>query len=84
MNTRLSFTPATLLNTRNPRMAFSPITAARTPALPAIRRSAATGAPIFRAPPLDLAARPTGENRFPAWHRGPLDRLQPPLTRFRD
>ena len=84
MNTRLTFVPTALATTRSARAGFSPITAARTPTLPTIRRSAVTGAPIFRAPPLDLAARPTGENRFPAWHRGPLDRLQPPLTRFRD
>lgn len=84
MNTRPTFTSAALASIRNPRLAFSPITAARTPTLPAIRRSVLTGAPIFRAPPLDAAADPAGEKRFPAWHRGPLDRLQAPLTRFRD
>lgn len=80
----LTFRPTAFASPRNARVAFSPITATRTPALPAVRRSAVTGAPVFRAPPLALAVNAAAEKRFPAWHRGPLDRLQPPLTRFRD
>lgn len=84
MNTRLNFTsPATHAN-RFSRAAFSPIRAARS-GTSGIARTVQTDAPAFRVSPLNIPPFAIAtEAQRPAWHRGPLDRLQPILTRYRD
>lgn len=75
MNTRLTLSPAATHTPRFTRATFSPIR---------IARASTSTAPNFRAPVLDIPAFQPTEAPRPAWHRGPLDRLQPILTRYRD
>jgi hypothetical protein len=66
---------------RNSRAAFSPIRAGNGLPLGGVRTNGGRS-PAFAAALGNLSAplpRP-----WPAWHRGPLDRMQPILTRYRD
>ncbi len=87
MNTRLTHkSPAGYLN-RFSRAAFSPVRSTPTSPsdVPSTTSTApAADAPAFRPPALDGADFPRVESPRPTWHRGPLDRLRPVLTRYRD
>ena len=49
--------------------------------LPRSRTSVSPATPTLRLEPAPFLP---AQDRWPSWHRGPLDRLQSILTRFRD
>ncbi len=94
MNTQLSVSPFSQPRRRATRADFSPVRAVRTVAGTDDSAPATTGATPrgsnVRVPRevrlgIELAPYPPSPVKvWPAWHRGALDRLQTPLTRYRE
>lgn len=95
MNSRLTTASSTIRFKPVSRAQFSPVRSHQRIA-PDSLSTGAGETPVtggrFRKPDLNVTTpRFSGEDHvirlapaWPSWHRGPLDRMQTPLTRFRD